>query len=642
MPLSVYSHYRRCFSRLRLGALCFIFQGVFFTSAVFAQDYFVASDGLDSNPGTQTLPWKTLNKASQFSFGTGDDLYLKRGDTFHGHLLIIRWEGTPTNPVIIGAYGEGDRPIVSFDAPAQANHYGIYTSGASKHLLIENIELINAGIALLGAGSKDYTVRNVRVLNSRGAAIFLTQVDGYLVENCETDKAGNGGIAVWGSTPPLAKNGIIRNNHTHHGRSNDGIVLHQDGSGGDVGPNHLIYNNISNNNPEQGYDLTAGSYVLIRDNISYDNAGGGITIGHSSHHIVVDRHSSRHEGNWTFAIGMGGDYSRYLTVRRSLIVNPTTYGIRLQGSTKYAALANNTIVYGGPIEQNRPMIAMQQNFTDITVKNNILISTNNTPGSYIGYLNGRTPVNTNSDFEHNFYYRPDLEQNLFAGNSFSNWKSIHHQDVQGQYIDPLLENMDAGDYTLSDQSPAIDAGGPLTVTTNSGSGRQIGVKVAYFFFDGFGLTNGDTIVIGNNSPVKVVNVDYENNILSVDQDVIWNEGDGVGLPFNGAAPDVGAFESGMADSDHDGDGIPDDIDTDDDNDGMPDTWEKQHGLNPLDSADKNQDTDGDGWSNLEEYKFGTNPKITNHDANQNGIPDVIDEKRRQARIVPLFNLLLTD
>jgi hypothetical protein len=40
---------------------------------------------------------------------------------------------------------------------------------------------------------------------------------------------------------------------------------------------------------------------------------------------------------------------------------------------------------------------------------------------------------------------------------------------------------------------------------------------------------------------------------------------------------------------------------DQDQDGMPDTWEKAHGLDPQNPADRNADRDGDGYTNLEEY-----------------------------------------
>lgn len=40
---------------------------------------------------------------------------------------------------------------------------------------------------------------------------------------------------------------------------------------------------------------------------------------------------------------------------------------------------------------------------------------------------------------------------------------------------------------------------------------------------------------------------------------------------------------------------------DQDQDGMPDAWEHAHGLHPLEAADRNDDRDGDGYTNLEEY-----------------------------------------
>ncbi|MCD4831420.1 MAG: hypothetical protein K8R02_06380 [Anaerohalosphaeraceae bacterium] len=41
--------------------------------------------------------------------------------------------------------------------------------------------------------------------------------------------------------------------------------------------------------------------------------------------------------------------------------------------------------------------------------------------------------------------------------------------------------------------------------------------------------------------------------------------------------------------------------TDSDQDGMPNSWESSNGLNPYDAADRNYDSDKDGYTNLEEY-----------------------------------------
>jgi pectate lyase len=53
---------------------------------------------------------------------------------------------------------------------------------------------------------------------------------------------------------------------------------------------------------------------------------------------------------------------------------------------------------------------------------------------------------------------------------------------------------------------------------------------------------------------------------------------------------------------------PDQVPADTDHDGMPDAWEKTHGLNPEDSADGRTDADKDGYTNVEEFLNGTNPR----------------------------------
>lgn len=78
-----------------------------------ATTYYVSNSGDDSNSGlTQVLAWQTLDKVNSFTFSEGDQILFKRGDTFYGTLRINQ-SGTSGNPITFGAYGFGDKPVIT-------------------------------------------------------------------------------------------------------------------------------------------------------------------------------------------------------------------------------------------------------------------------------------------------------------------------------------------------------------------------------------------------------------------------------------------------------------------------------------------------------------------------------------------------
>ncbi len=76
---------------------------------------------------------------------------------------------------------------------------------------------------------------------------------------------------------------------------------------------------------------------------------------------------------------------------------------------------------------------------------------------------------------------------------------------------------------------------------------------------------------------------------------------------DGVADDLDAFPNDPEEwIDTDDDGTGNNADLDDDNDGMPDSWEIEHGLDPL-RDDSQEDLDGDGISNGDEFEDGSDP-----------------------------------
>jgi len=96
-------------------------------------------------------------------------------------------------------------------------------------------------------------------------------------------------------------------------------------------------------------------------------------------------------------------------------------------------------------------------------------------------------------------------------------------------------------------------------------------------------------------------------ITSTDSDGDGTPNDQDGCPLDPNKIEEGVCGCGTPETDTDGDGTPDCNDTDDDNDGMPDDWEALYdGLDPL-VDDAGDDLDGDGFTNLVEFKSGSDP-----------------------------------
>ena len=92
-----------------------------FISSLSAQTtYYISSSGNDWNDGlTQETAWATPFKIYARNIATpfvaGDSILFKRGETFNGSFTTISLKGSAGNPVVIGAYGTGAKPIINGD-----------------------------------------------------------------------------------------------------------------------------------------------------------------------------------------------------------------------------------------------------------------------------------------------------------------------------------------------------------------------------------------------------------------------------------------------------------------------------------------------------------------------------------------------
>ncbi len=88
---------------------------LFFSGAAAAKNYYVSASGNNSNTGlTSSAPWQTIAKvnSSFSSIAAGDSILFRRGDVFYGALVVGK-SGSSGKPIVISAYGTGERPVFS-------------------------------------------------------------------------------------------------------------------------------------------------------------------------------------------------------------------------------------------------------------------------------------------------------------------------------------------------------------------------------------------------------------------------------------------------------------------------------------------------------------------------------------------------
>ena len=157
------------------------------SAALNAANYYVATNGSDSNPGSITQPWATWQKGFN-SLSAGDILYIRGGNytgmygAGHG-VNISGHDGSSGNIITVLAY-PGETPVLdcsSLSSSPGAN-YGILLSGCDYWLI------------------KGLTVKNVREYNNLPATSGGTPTTGWelsgsnniTLESCIVTNCGNG------------------------------------------------------------------------------------------------------------------------------------------------------------------------------------------------------------------------------------------------------------------------------------------------------------------------------------------------------------------------------------------------------------------------------------------------------------------
>ena len=146
-------------SALCLVVGCLVFLGATGSSAS-PTTFYVDSTAACPGSGTQASPWCDFTTVDRTIFQPGDQILLKRGDTFTTGILL-EGSGTSTNYLTVSTYGSGAMPIINGNN--NLNFTGLNLINTS-YVQVENLSFENAGIGALinsGANTTGYRFLNL-------------------------------------------------------------------------------------------------------------------------------------------------------------------------------------------------------------------------------------------------------------------------------------------------------------------------------------------------------------------------------------------------------------------------------------------------------------------------------------------------
>lgn len=582
----------------RHGLLCSLFAMALCWNTVLGGTYHVSPMGSDENPGSLALSWRTIGKAN-ITVQAGDTVLIREGVYLedvnpahsgeYGNRIV--YMGYPGEEAVIRGFGIG-RPdgeaVVALGFPGSAKGWS-----SASHITVQNLtifplnENIIWGIIVIGYESNVCEIKNCHVIwdsslppVAKGIVVYSTV--NTLIENNTIHGPWDIGIITTGIPQKTVIRGntifdtyascidiqssdgrmqgmLIENNDLYGSRIEDGIQFEPDYTitGRDPGLNRgvIIRNNSIHDNAENAIDLKGADYVVVEGNTiwghrgednSGDPRGAGLAIMRgldSQSEMVIVRKNRIYDNCGGIDTEGGG----YVIVHNDIIGNNRDY----EGShSQWNGTQGAQPLFVG--------IRIREYMSDVLVRNNIVGGHHQ---AEIGIM--RPETIDDIEIDANVYFHRDEVQMLDSENPqdellFAAWKnrladlhSVTGKDNASSVTDPMLRDVPgdepAGsgpfDFTLQSSSPAIDAGTFLTHTRSAGSGNSLPVLNPKVFCDGFGIVEGDVIQIASNGlQARIVSIDYETGVLTIDREIEWLDSDGVSYPYSGSAPDIGAHE----------------------------------------------------------------------------------------------------
>ncbi len=503
--------------------------------------YYLSPSGDDSNPGSFNQRWKTIRKANTI-LKPGDTVTLADG-IYNGIINPVN-SGKSSNERI--TY-QSETPLGAILKGDDSSNYIVNLTG--KHFItIDGFKMLptQGGFGYV-ENSSHITLKNSHMENSSDVFIQLYIINSHynrllfntitravnrthdskissdgcrflnsthnLIEGNSFSKIGHSPLNLYATSPELCAYNIIRGNIFHNGWGRNFESFNPDRC--------LFENNIIRDAFNGAMSAGSGSQPffynsVFRSNLIYDN-WDDVMITNSWDADL--RYFGEDEGTVTLEFVDSRIYNN------TFAHNPST--IWTFGTNKFAPLIRsnkflNNLFYNNGYTGNFDVFTLGLGVSDDNLfYNNLIFGEDPNQASFKIHKKSYTANNLNLQLPEQFFNNIDAN--------------------------PLFLDSKNRCFALTERSPALDAGSPLTTTVKSGSGIELLVKDARFFYDGFGIEGelGDIVSVGKSKNLaRVIKVDIDKDLLVLDRDIQWKEDDPVSLPYAGKSPDIGALEYG--------------------------------------------------------------------------------------------------
>ena len=416
-------------------------------NAAVAGPFYVSPSGRDTNTGTKTYPWKTIQHAAD-RLRAGQTVFI-RGGTYRERVRP-KYSGTAGHLISYRAY-PGEVPTIDgLRITLPADQAGLFEIAGRAYIRVSGLRIINArpdvnSNGILVTASHDVLLDGNRTYNTRSSGIGVWRSRSVTVRGNEIVRACTGGyqesLTIAATDTFVVEKNTVRD--TAGGK--EGIDA-KDGS-----KNGRIRGNLVHHVPAVGIYVDA-----------WDSATSNIEVSANTVH---------HAGNGIALASEAGGLLSNVRVVNNLVYDSTWLGIAVTRNGDGAhpmdgiTIMNNTVwrngdTWGGGLGVDDP------NALHVVVRNNI-VSANR---SFQLSLSADVPA-ANVSIDHNLIhgYRTSLEDGEILGDA----------PVTGN---PLFVNPAGGDFHIRVGSPAIDAGSatgaPATdfagVPRPRGSGFDVG------------------------------------------------------------------------------------------------------------------------------------------------------------------------